>query len=71
MRQSARRVLTDSSDLRSSRGDFSLPGGSYSLTAVPAKAEASATGLELSVNSWTAVDESGSERVNHTPNSML
>ena len=49
MRQSARRVLTDSSDLRSSRGDFSLPGGSYSLTGF-LQAEASATGLELSVN---------------------
>jgi hypothetical protein len=43
-----------------SRGGFSLPGGSYSLTAVPTKVEASPTGLELS-------RQSGSERVNYTP----
>jgi hypothetical protein len=33
--------------------------GGYSLTAVPAKAEASSTGLELSVNSHTAVTSRG------------
>jgi hypothetical protein len=56
MRQSAGRVLTESSDLQSSQAS---PPAEAILIAVPAKAEASATGLELSVNSYTAVTSWG------------